>query len=293
MKARRLSGLLAASLVISVSVLLQHQAAAARTWAGDDIEESDLISKHLASIGTDQERKAIKSMTVLGTSKAVLKGRGTGETAGVVILASQGESNLIGMKFDNSDYPHEKMGYNGDEFTVGFVRPGVRTVLGDFLRINERSFKVGILGGVLSTSWELLNYDEKVGKLKCSGTKDVEDRKAYKCRYSPKKGSDLKIDLYFDAETFRHVRTEYSRVIAARQGASIDSSARQSETRYKLVEDFSDFRVEEGLTLPHKYVMYLEILSGNGTTSYTWDMYLSRFSFNNEIDPAEFKVDTY
>jgi hypothetical protein len=259
----------------------------------DDISEDDLIAKHLASIGTEEALKGIKSITIVGTSKAVLKGRGSGETSGVVILASQGESNLIGMKFDNSDYPFEKMGYNGDEFTVGFIRPGVRSVLGEFLRINENSFKVGILGGALSTSWELLDYDPKAGKLRCSGTKEIDGNDTYKCRYNPRKGSDLKIDLYFDSKTFRHVRTEYSRIIAARQGASIDTSARQSETRYKMVEEFSGFREENGLTLPHRYVMYLEILAGNGTTSYEWTMDLSRFDFNNEIDPKEFKVDTY
>ncbi len=264
-----------------------------RELSGDDISEEELIARHVASIGNGEVQKSIRSITIVGTAKAVLKGRGSGETAGVVILASQGKSNLIGMKFDNSDYPFEKMGYDGKEFTVGFIRPGVRTVLGEFLRINETSFKVGILGGALSTSWEFLNYDPKVGKLKCGGTKEIEGLDAYKCRYSPKKGSDLKIDLYFDAKTFRHVRTEYSRIIAARQGASIDSSARQSETRYKMVEDFADFKVEDGLTLPHRYVLFLEILAGNGTTSYEWQMDLSRFNFNNEIDPKEFKVDTY
>lgn len=269
--------------------------AAARTHyvPGPDIEPEDLVSQHISSIGTEEARKAVASMTIAGTSKAVFKGRGTGETSGIVVLASQGDQNLIGMKFNNPDYPHEKMGYDGDEFTVGFVRPGVRSILGDFLRINEKSFEIGILGGALSTAWELLDYDEKTGKLKCSDAKKMEDREVYKCRYSPKKGSDLKIDLFFEAGTFRHIKTEYSRVISARQGTSVDNSARQNETRYKMVEDFSDFREEGGLTLPHTYVIYLEILSGNGSTIYQWDMDLQQFQFNNEIDPKEFKVDNY
>lgn len=97
----------------------------------------------------------------------------------------------------------------------------------------------------------------------------------------------------FDPETYRHVRTEYKRVIAARQGANIDASARMSETRHTLIEDFSDFRKENGLTLPHTYTIHLEILSGNGTTSYEWAMYLQRFVFNQEIDDNDFKVGAY
>ena len=106
----------------------------------------------------------ISSMTIAGSTKAVFKGRGTGETSGLVVLASQGKNNLIGMKFNTPDYPHEKMGYDGKDFTVGFVKPGERSALGDFMRNNDKTFEVGILGGVLSTSWEFLDYDPKRGK---------------------------------------------------------------------------------------------------------------------------------
>lgn len=259
----------------------------------DKMEAEELVAKHLASIGTEEARVAIKTMTAAGTSKAVFKGRGTGEASGLVVMASSGSSYLIGMKFNNPDYPHEKMGYNGDAFSVGMVRPGERTVLGDFMRINESSFEIGVLGGVLSTGWELYDYSEENGKLRCSTPKKMEPGELIECKYQPKGRSELKIEMFFDAATFRHVKTEYRRVISARQGVSVDSSARQSETRYRLEERFSDFREENGLTLPHTYILNLEILSGNGSTMYEWTMDLSQFMFNNEIDPNEFKVDNY
>ena len=261
--------------------------------SGDKLTAETLVAKHLDSIGSADARAAMKSVTAIGTSKATFQGRGGGVSEGIAVLASEGGKYLVAMKFNNSDYPFEKFGYDGDNFSVGSVRPGVRSVLGEFLRTNENVFKRGVMSGVLSTHWALLNFDEKEAKLKYAGTKKIADKKLHELDYNPKKGSDLKISLFFDPDTFQHVRTEYKRVIAARMGATVDSSAGQSETRYTLVEEFSDFNEENKLILPHTYKIYLEILTGNGTTSYEWLMNLQKYNFNNPIDSKDFKVDSY
>jgi hypothetical protein len=104
-------------------------------------------------------------------------------------------------------------------------------------------------------------------------------------------GSDLKITLSFDAETFHHVRTEYERSVIAQMGGTPETSANQSETRYKLVEDFSDFKKEGGLTLPHAYKIQLEITTGSrGAVKAQWEMTLSQFQFNQRIEPGSFDV---
>lgn len=254
----------------------------------DKISAQELVSKHLDSIGTADARKAMKSVTIVGTSQAIFKGRGEGRAEGIVVLASQAEKSMIGMKFNNSDYPYEKMGYDGSSFTVGFVRPGQYSVLGQFLRVNEKTFKSGILGGTLSTAWNLLNYNESVGTLKSRGKTKIDSVELLRFDYNPKKGTDLDIVMFFDPTTFRHVRTEYKRVISGGQGLSVDSSSRQNETRYKMVEEFSGFKEENKLILPHKYALYLELITGNGTTSYTWNMDLNQYNFNQVLDADEF-----
>lgn len=261
--------------------------------AAQKVTPEEIITKHLDSIGSAEARKAMKSVTIIGTTKATFRGRGSGVAEGLAVLASEGGKYLVAMKFNNSEYPFEKMGYDGNDFSVGFVKPGVRSVLGDFLRTNENVFKRGVMSGVLSTYWVLYDFDEKEAKLKYAGTKKVDGKKLHQLDYNPRKGSDLNISLFFDSDTFRHVRTEYKRTIAARMGATVDSSAGQSETRYTLVEDFSDFKEENKLTLPHTYKLYMEILTGNGTTSYEWLMNLQQFNFNQEIDDKDFKVDSY
>ena len=76
-----------------------------------------------------------------------------------------------------------------------------------------------------------------------------------------------------------------------RWAATPENSANQSETRYKLVEDFADFKKEGGLTLPHSYKISMEITWSSGHFKAEWAMTLSDFQFNQRIDPTAFDVD--
>jgi len=281
--------------LLTVSLIVMGLVVGSSAQKADDekLTAESILIKHLQSIGTDEARNAVRSISAVGSAKATFLGRGGGVAEGIVVVASKGEKYLIGMKFNTSDYPFEKMGFDGTDFSVGFVKPGVRSTLGSFLRTNENSFKTGIMSGSLATSWALLKFDPKSARIKYSGTKKVDGKKLLAVDYRPKRGSDLDITLFFDPETFYHVRTEYKRVITARQGANVDASAGQSETRYTMVEDFGDFREESRLMLPHSYKISLEILTGNGTTSYEWLMLLQKFTFNSDIQDNEFKVDSY
>lgn len=252
----------------------------------------EFLANHANSVGSPEARRSISSITAVGNVIATFKGRGEGRAEGIVVFGSQRNMNMIGMKFNNPDYPYERLAYDGSNFAVGFVRPGDYTVLGQFLRINESTFKNGIMGGTLSTSWDLFKSGDgdAIGKVRAKGTSKIDGKETLKFRYDPQKGSDLTITMFFDAETYRHVRTEYSRRINAAQGASVDASSRQSETRYRMVEDFSDFRSTNDLTLPHGYKLFLEILTGNGTTSYIWVANIQQFTMNQVLAESEFRI---
>jgi hypothetical protein len=92
-------------------------------------------------------------------------------------------------------------------------------------------------------------------------------------KYVVRGGSDLSITLFFDAETFQHVRTVYRKVLPAQMGRAAvgtssgidrvgESSAQQSSTIYEMTEDFSDFKPEGELTLPHTYKLKFEQVGG-------------------------------
>lgn len=257
----------------------------------EKLRSEDVVARHLASVGTPQARDAIKTVYALGTVVATFREPSVGQVAGRVILASEGERNLIGMAFDNTSYPQERVGFDGKDVSVSYVRPGQRTALGEFLLTHKSIVRQGVLGGALSLAWPLLDPEVKKAKLEYSGTKKIGDSTAHVLKYLPRGGSDLNVSLFFDAETFRHLRTEYTRTVSAQMGVSPNASARQRESRYKMVEEFSDFRRKAGLTLPYKYKMTLEATLPGGSYKAEWDTTFSQFGFNQSLDPASFDVD--
>jgi hypothetical protein len=86
------------------------------------------------------------------------------------------------------------------------------------------------------------------------------------------------------------VRTEYERTIAGPTGDRSYTAGVTREIRYKMVEEFSDFRPEAGLTLPHGYRINLLVDSPNGTSQTEWILKLAQFTFNDKIDPSSFSI---
>lgn len=260
--------------------------------AVEKLKPEEIIAKHIQSIGAPETLASVTSRIILGTVVVTFRAPAGGQVGGRAVLVSKGAQNAIGMVFDGAtNYPQEKIGFDGSDVSTSFVRPGVRTTLGEFLITNKSIIKQGLVGGVLSQAWPLFDLEGKKPKLEYSGTKKVGDRQAYVLKYLPRGGSDLSVNLFFDAETFQHLRTEYTRTLAAQMGANPEASARQSESRYRMVEEYSDFRKEGGLTLPHKYKLSLEITLPAASYKMDWDLSLSQFAYNQRIDPKSFDVD--
>lgn len=251
----------------------------------------DVVAKHLESIGTVEARRAVRNLVASGTVVFNIRSGGKGQAGGASLVASEGEMNLLKMVFQSSPtYPHELLSYDGKEFGAVHIRPGARSPLGEFLMSHDAVFKQGLIGGTLSTAWPLLNLSARNPKLDYEGTKKIGDRQAHELRYAPRKGTEMKIKLFFDAETFQHLRTEYERTIAASLGGRISTSgasASRNEIRYKLVEDFSNFKKEGGLTLPHTYKLTLNI-QGPIIVLQDWTCDLTEFAFNQRLNPKDF-----
>jgi hypothetical protein len=258
--------------------------------ATDKLKPEDLVAKHLESIGSAAARAAIVTRIIAGTSQVVFRTPPPGQAVGRAVLASQGVKSLIGMSFPSPVYPREELGFNGNNFIAAYVTPGVRSSLGGFLITNDLIFKQGLMGGTLSSAWPLLDLNARSPQLEYAGTRKIDDRTLHELKYQPRGGSDLKIRLFFNQENFRHVRTEYERVIAASIGSRNSVNVQEREIRYKMVEEFSDFRKEDELTLPHTYKIKLAVDSQNGSFLAEWVMTLTQFSFNQKIDPTSFSI---
>jgi len=250
----------------------------------------EVVARHLESIGDEKARASVTTRIISGTSQVIFRTTPTGQASGKAVLASDGFKNLIGMSFPSPVYPREQFGFDGDTFLAAYTVPGVRSTLGGFLMTHGLIFKQGLMGGALSSAWPLLDPSLRGAKLEYKGLKKIDNRELQEVRYLPRGAGELTIDLYFDPENFQHVRTEYNRVIAAGVGDRSYISAQGKETRYKMVEEFSDFQKEGGLLLPHAYKIKLSADSGTGSFLGEWTIKLTQFSFNEKIDQGSFRI---
>lgn len=257
--------------------------------AGQKLTAQEIISKHLDSIGTAEKRALFKSIVVTGEVDRKHITRKSQPTNGRIVLASDGNKLFIGMNLNGTEDPQERFIFDGSKSAVGLANVGGRSLLGNFIQSNSVLLSNGLLSGTLGSSWIFLNYDGK-GKISTSGTKKIGGREAYGISFSPKGGSDIDIKMYFDQETFRHVRSEYSATRSASQGRTIDESARNRETRMKLTEDFSDFKEKDGMTLPSKYKIFYSYAGQNDTTEIEWTSTISEFAVNQKLDAGTFAI---
>ena len=277
------------SLVIFATVCLMVAGSTSQLSRAQKLKPEDIVARHLESIGTAKDRASVTTRIISGFSQVIFHTAPTGQAVGKAVLASEGSRNLIGMSFPSPVYPREQLGFNGDTFVAAYVTPGVRSPLGAFLMTHTLIFKEGLMGGALSSAWPLVDAKHS-SKLEYVGTKKINNQTFEELRYVPHGGSDLKVSLFFDQETFRHVRTEYERTIAAPTGDRSYIAGVTREIRYKMVEEFSDFKAEAGLTLPHAYRINLFVDSPNGTSQTEWILKLTQFTFNDKIDPSSFSI---
>ena len=210
-------------------------------------------------------------------------------------IASQGDKILYAMILNSPMYPYEKAAFDGSEQSLGLPN-GKRTFLGDFLKAQTSILKDGLLTGALSATWPLLNYkSRKSVKLEYAGTSKIEERQCYKLKYSSGHTAELETTLYFDAETFRHVRTTYAYTKDPSIGtSSTDTRSSSRIERYSLTEDFSDFKQADKLVFPFTYVITItnegQIASQPGTNSREWTFKILQVYYDEPLDPAVFKV---
>lgn len=250
----------------------------------------EIVSKHLESIGSADARKNRKNQVATGLVQYTSLRQGGRGGNGKIVIASEGNKSLLGMTFGMPLYPAETIIFDGKKSKVAYALNNARSQFGDFLYRYDKVISENLLGGSFLTGWALNDLDGRKAKVEYDGTKKVNDKETYVLSYFPKGGSDVEIKLYLDTITFEHVRTEFRRIISARQGLSIDSSSQQREERQILIEDFSNFKKQNGINLPHSYRIYVLKDGASGTLEYEWKAEFADFFFNQQLDPNSFAV---
>lgn len=277
-------------LFLVCGMLIVFPSGVVHSLPADKLSSEELVTKHLASIGSTEDIASSRTRVATGSTQARLRLTNTAvELSGPAQVASDGDKFLLAMVFPSNNYPHEKASFDGKNLVIGVLTQGGRSVLGNFLSSQPSLMKHGLIGGVLSSAWPLYNLDRRDAKLSYSGMDKINGKPVHKLKYIPRHTGDLNINLYFDANTFQHVRSQYDYVVSARQGAVAEASVSQRDNRFKLVEEFSDFQPTGKLMLPHTYTIDLTVELPNRTQTLEWTINLQQFAFNETIDPLVFK----
>jgi len=285
-----------AVLVAICFLLLAASIGVVHSSADNKLTAADVIAKHLDSIGPADARARIQGTQIKGTFVLSAKQGGAGETQGQVSMASQGHQNGINLMFDEGNMA---FGFDGSKTTVTQFRPGRHTPIEQFFAEYDFLITEGLFGGTLSQGWALLGSQEKNAKLEYAGLKKIDGIQLHAIKYTLRKNSDVKITLFFDAETFRHVRTEYDRTIYATDQQRIPgapgrlpsaTNERQATQRLTARETFADFKPEGGLNLPHDYRFELSVQSQTRPMLVDWTFNLTEFKFNVPLDAKLFVV---
>jgi hypothetical protein len=208
---------------------------------------ADVVAKHLDAIGSPEARSAATLRTATGKATADVISGGSGHMEGTVTVASMGSQFNFVMSFNSGDYIGEQFKFDGKNTFVADNAVAHRIHLGMFMYEHDAILKEGIWGGVWNTSWPLYDLKSRNAQFKAEGVKKVDGRKLLQFSYEPKHVErELRIHLYFEPDTFRHVKTVYELFGAANVPA------------LTVTEDFSDFRDERGLMLPHAWQIRYE-----------------------------------
>jgi hypothetical protein len=251
------------------------------------LSSDEIISKHLASIGKPEAIAAVKSRIMVGVGEFTSRTQ-AGKVGGPAQFASDGQKLLLALIFNANNYPFEKLGYDGKELTTSMLPNGGYSPLSNFLKSNKFVLKHGLFGGVLSEGWPLLR-SEKDLKIESGGISKIGDRNVYKLKISGAGTGDAVISLYFDAENFHHVRSEYFYRVSQITSPNPNSPTigGTAPTDYTLTEDFSNFSKVDDLVLPLTYVVEC---TSSGGRPVTWTVNFTQAYNNQPLEANVFKV---
>lgn len=291
--------------------------------AGDrEFSPDVIVASHLRSIGDHELLKSVKNRGMSGKTSVEFFQGGFGTLVGQCMVVSAGSNLSVVMKFGGVDYPGEYFAYDGNDVEVSTISPGQRSPLGDFIFRYKGVMKEGLLGGVWSMGWALLDLEKKNPLLKYDGTKDIQGRELHEMEYVPQGGlNNIKVKLFFEPDTFRHVRTEYKLSIqgerALQAGQTVTGGVPRmggsgvatreagildpiNDSHYLLVEKFGDFKditfkdskgkETKSLVLPQTYSIEYSVEGQGSSFVGHWKLSADHWVQNGEIDPSVFKA---
>lgn len=252
----------------------------------DKPTQEEIVTKHLQAIGDAEARKAPDGREFDGAAMTRMIVGGTGGLQGTGRILSHGQELRVEMHFNFVSYPGEDFLYTGSgKPIIAEIQPGSRSLLGSYLEVHPDILRDGLFGGILTTAWPLLDFEKTGAKLKFEGTKKINGHQLYEVAYLPQKQSgDVKIFLYFEPETFRHIMTRYTSVAPYGSSRNIANPGGRNLI-LNVTETFSEFHLVNGLSLPLRWNIRYEQQEGSVSE---WELDLQKAKLG--VEDAEFQA---
>jgi hypothetical protein len=283
------SNYLIAICCVSLTILAIVSAPPSSRAKDEKLKPQELIAKHLDSIGPAEKRKAIMNRATSGTTTVAFRVGGTGTMTGKGNILSQGNLIRLGFNFPSRDYPGEQIAFDGNKVTAGQMSPGNYPPFSGFFYEHGALIKEGLLFGTLSTGWALYDVQAKQGRLDLNGLKKIDGRQLYELKYMMRgDNGNIQSFLYFDPDTFHHVRSQFKLELPTSQVSRISDTA--EVVRYTILEQFDQFKEVDGLTLPHSYKLDYTVDAPRGSLLTGWTYSIESIDHNKGMEKSLFSL---
>jgi len=250
--------------------------------AADDKKPSltaeEIINKHIEAIGGRDAISRFKTRIAIGTVK-----KENDPEAKMAIMSELPNRVSAVFLFPSYDL---KFSYDGSNAAL---QPQLPPRYGPFANKYREMLASGLMFNGISLYNHILQSSEDI-KLQAKGTKKVRGRDAYVIEAKRSKGETTR--LYFDAQNFMWVRTDYGKAhISAEIKPFTNDPVAHGED--ELTVDFyietSDFRDVEGVKLPFKFEQTVTVPILRQSKSGTISGVITEYRHNETIDPQMFQ----
>jgi hypothetical protein len=260
-------------------LLLLCVPAAAAADDGMKMTAEEIIQKHFEAVGGRQALAKVKSRVAVGTVKK--------EAEPEAQMAIMSESpDRVAAVFVFRDYDWHMI-YDAGKATL---RPQMPRQVAPI----EDKYREMLASGLMFNGialYNLLSAEKAEGvRMEAKGTKKVKGRPAHVVELRRGKGDPVR--LYFDAETFMWVRTDFGRAEVARQMRAFTNDVvnrSADENAIDFYVETADFRDVDGLKLPFRLEMVVTAPILREKSSGTIVGNIREYRHNVAIDPSMFK----
>jgi hypothetical protein len=238
----------------------------------------EIVNKHIEATGGRQAISKIKTRVALGTA------RKDSDAAIPAAIMSEAPNRVSAIyQFEGYNW---QLGYDGSK---SFFRPAISRALSVVMHKYQDMLATGTMFNSISLYNMLLAGESDEMKFEAKGTKKVKGRPAYVVEMKPVKGQSVR--LYFDAETFMWLRTDYGSVRVTKDmgGFTNERVSKDEEMTFDFYVETTEFKEVDGVKLPFKLEMVVTAPILKQKNVGTMVTTINEYRHNIPIDPKMFQ----